>query len=134
MIPRETASLCPSAPATAGAALIGIVQPDGHVANLPTSLPVDRGFIDRARALGPLERRFRFAAPCEKRRCEHWAGDACGLIGRLLDAAEVHEPLAARPPPCAIRAICRWWDQEGPAACAVCTLVVTDVRAESLTT
>jgi hypothetical protein len=132
MTPSAAAPVCPSAPATAGAALIGIVQPDGHVANLPTCLPVDQGFIDRARPLGPLEQRFRFASPCEKSDCAHWTGDACGLIGRLLDAAEVREPLAARPPPCAIRAICRWWDQEGPAACAVCTLVVTDMRAESL--
>jgi hypothetical protein len=125
------APLCPSAPAAPGAALIGIVQQDGHVANLPTALPVDRAFIDRAGLHGTLERRFRFAAPCQAGRCTHWTGAACALIGHIMDETAGHAPLATRPPPCAIRAVCRWWDQEGPAACAVCTLVATDTRAEA---
>jgi hypothetical protein len=123
--------LCPSAPATAGAALIGIVQQDGHVANLATALPVDQAFLDVAAEHGPPEQRFRFASPCQKGGCTHWTGGACGLIGNILDEAEAHAPMPTRPPPCAIRAVCRWWEQEGPAACAVCTLVATDTRAEA---
>ncbi len=121
--------LCPSAPAGDGTALIGIVQADGHIANLPTALRVDSAFIERARPHGPLEQRFRFAAPCQKGACGHWKDQACALIGSLRESLDAHTPPHTRPPPCAIRAVCRWWEQEGPAACAVCTLVITDTPA-----
>ena len=122
---------CPSAPAAAGARLIGIVQPDGRIANLPTALTVDEDFIERAKPHGPLESRFRFTAPCQKAGCTHWTGHACGLVGAIIRGA-AHDNPPSRPPPCAIRAICRWWDQEGPVACAACTLVVTDTRVVAL--
>jgi hypothetical protein len=121
-------ALCPSAPGTPGAVLVGVVEADGRVANLGTPLPVDAGFLDAARAHGPPERRFRFSSPCTEGRCAQWDGRGCGLIDRIHDhveaagALEIPQTLRA----CAIRAGCRWWRQRGAAACAVCPLVATD--------
>jgi hypothetical protein len=121
-------TLCPSAPAAPGAALIGMVGEDSRVANLGRPLPVDAGFLNAARANGPPERRFRFSSPCVDAHCAQWNGRACGLIDLVVGhvmaagALQVRESL----PRCAIRAGCRWWRQRGAAACAVCPLIVTD--------
>ena len=122
---------CPSAPATNGALLIGIIETDGHVVNLGTPLPIDDAFIETARANGPPEERFRFSSPCQTDRCCHWKGHQCGLIGELCESAREkslidEEASADGLPRCAIRAECRWWSQRGRDACTVCPLVVTD--------
>ena len=124
---------CPSAPATEGALLIGIVETDGRVVNLGTPLPIDEAFIETARANGPPEERFRFSSPCQKNRCCHWKGHECGLIGELYSSAREKslvdvEDFTQGLPRCAIRAECRWWAQRGRDACAVCPVVVTDTR------
>ncbi len=126
--------LCPSAPAAPGAALVGVVEAGGRVVNLITPLRVEAGFVESAVAAGlPLERRFRFAAPCQQGRCGHWAGHECGLIGPLRQAAsDLGQGAAQALPPCAIRAQCRWWQQSGRDACAVCSLVVTDQRSPAM--
>ena len=132
---RQPAPLCPSttaAPGVEGVHLTGVVGSDGRVANLLTPLPVDDAFLAEATRHGTPERRFRFSAPCVEGRCENWQagqggeGGQCGLIGRIRTHVAAHAP--AEPPPaglqpCAIRARCRWWQQDAAAACAVCTLV-----------
>jgi hypothetical protein len=127
-------TLCPSAPAEPGAALIGVVSPDGRVAQLGTALRIDDAFLENAKAHGPLEQRFRFAAPCQERNCVNWTGSACGLIGelhRFVSAADLL--VSGKPiPRCPIRSRCRWWQQQGPEACAVCSLVVTDSRTQNV--
>jgi hypothetical protein len=122
---------CPSAPATEGALLIGIIETDGQVVNLGTPLPIDEAFIETARANGPPEERFRFSSPCQKERCGHWKGSECDLIGELFQSARdkslVSDDNSAHSlPRCGIRAECRWWSQRGRDACAVCPLVVTE--------
>ncbi len=123
-------ALCPSSPAVVGAKLLAAVGPTGKVANFPVPLTVDGDFLQRARTLGPLEKRFRFASPCQQGNCVHWAGSECGLIGRLHKAGE--EKALLQPSdslvPCGIRSSCRWWRQEGRRACSVCAVVVTDQR------
>lgn len=130
---REAAGppLCPSAPAAPGAKLIGVVEADGRVVNLITPLTVDANFVASAgHGGGSVGKRFRFSSPCQESRCGHWAGHECGLIGQLREAAIQLDPgVDPRPlPPCAIRAQCRWWQQRGREACAVCAMVVTDQR------
>jgi hypothetical protein len=129
------APLCPSttaAPGVEGVRLTGVVGRDGRVANLLTPLPVDAAFLAEANRHGVPEKRFRFSAPCVEGRCGNWAADApgggaCGLIGRIRQHVAAHDPQAIAEPTglqaCAIRARCRWWLQDGAAACAVCTLV-----------
>lgn len=129
-----SAPLCPSttaSPGVEGVRLTGVVGRDGRVANLLTPLPVDAAFLAEASRAGPPEKRFRFSAPCAEGRCQNWAADGegghCGLIGRIRAHVAEHDPAAiveARGlQPCAIRARCRWWQQDAAAACAVCTLV-----------
>lgn len=113
--------------------LIGVVKADGRVANLLTPLEVGLDFIESGRKHGSLEARFRFSSPCQESHCGHWAGHECGLIAHLEQAAaEIgcageHQSL----PPCAIRPQCRWWQQRGRNACAVCPVVVTDQRMQA---
>ena len=126
----EQLTLCPSAPAEEGASLIALVKTNGRIVNVGTPLPVDKEFLDAARAQGPPESRFRFSSPCRREQCGHWTGQQCKLIGELFDSAvETGADLTtAGLPRCAIRAQCRWWLQRGRDACAVCPLVVTDTR------
>jgi hypothetical protein len=123
--PPDGPALCPSTP---GAVLIGVVEEDGRVANLGTPLPVDIGFLEVARANGPPEQRFRFASRWAEGHCCQWDGQGCGLIDRVLGhvAAAGALEMPASLPRCAIRAGCRWWRQQGAAACTVCPLVITD--------
>jgi len=115
-------ALCPSTtPAAAGEAarIVGVVGPDGSVANLVTPIPATAAVLAAA---GPApERRFRFSAPCAEGGCSHWRDEKCSLIGRVRAAAE--QAAVAQLPVCAIRGECRWWKQDGRAACAVCHTV-----------
>jgi len=123
--------LCPSAPCDDGAILIGVVLSDGQIAFAAEEAHVDREFVQLARAGRAPEKRFRFASRCMQGGCRQWTGSRCGVIDRVLD--EVAPPNAspnvpAALPACAIRDRCRWFDQAGAEACAVCTVVITDSR------
>jgi hypothetical protein len=65
----------------------------------------------------------RIAADCQEGGCRHWTDEACSLAKRVI---QQFDPVTARVPPCSIRLICRWWDQEGPAACMRCPAIATD--------
>ena len=137
--PGETPKTCPSAPCKEGALLLGVVAPDGTVAYVQPPTRVSAEFADRARSLGHPERRFRFASTCVEAGCPQWTGSGCGVIDITIGppphgspatkppAAEA-KPGAARAalPACVIRRSCRWYAQRGPAACAVCPLIVAD--------
>lgn len=124
--------LCPSARCEPGATLLGVVGADGRVGYLTPAMVIDESFVARVRDhAAPPESRFRFAQPCVEGGCHHWTGDACGLIGRVRRAlADVEEaPVAAMPPAaprCSIRHACRWFAQDGLAACQACPLVITE--------
>ncbi|MFE2300450.1 hypothetical protein ACFXAW_19960 [Streptomyces sp. NPDC059445] len=65
---------------------------------------------------------FRFSAECVEDRCRHFDGRDCTLAKRLT---EVLPPVIGVLPRCHARAACRWWHQEGAAACFRCPQVVT---------
>ena len=119
---------CPSAPATPGAGLLGILGPDGQIHNLRTALTVDESFLATARNAGPVEARMRFSGTCQTTGCAQWTGARCGVIDRVMAQIGPLPPKAALQP-CTIRQTCRWFDQTGPSACTGCALVVTDTRA-----
>ena len=74
---------------------------------------------------------FRLAGRCEEKKCTHFDGARCQLavrIARLLpEAVNVL-------PACSIRPECRWFRQEGRAACMRCPQIMTgnDVADERL--
>jgi hypothetical protein len=118
---------CPSAqPAWEGSVVLGVVGGTAaapRVAYLAEPLPVTDELLALAAPVTPTEV-FRIAAPCAGSACCHFVGAACTLVERIVD----HLPLAVEEglPPCHLRPQCRWWAQEGKAACARCPQVVTD--------
>lgn len=117
---------CPSAPATPGAGLLGVLGPDGQIHNLRTAMQVDADFLNAAKAAGPPEARMRFTGTCQTSGCKQWTGSRCGVIDRAMAALE--PPPRTELPPCTIRATCRWFAQTGPTACPTCALIITDTR------
>lgn len=122
----EGRPLCPSAPAGAnGGAVFGVVVGTvdaPRVAYLPTRLAVEPVEAPPGQAIEAGEV-LRFAAPCAGRCCAHFDGTDCRLASRLVKRLP---PVVDDLPECALRPDCRWWSQEGAAACVRCPQVVTE--------
>jgi len=121
----DEALLCPSAqpempdPQILGVVSVGKDKPlvtylSEHVAATPELLaqaaPAAAGEV------------FRLAARCETSKCTHFDGQQCRLATRIV---EMLPEVAENLPPCIIRRFCRWYRQEGRAACARCPQIVT---------
>jgi hypothetical protein len=127
--PDNQPHLCPSANCRPGSVLLGFLGADGTLAYVRPRLTIDNEFVDKASAVGPPEKRFRFAAPCIKSGCVEWTGARCQVIERALTRAVSNVKggsLRNDLPPCTIRSECRWFGQEGPKACGVCPHVMHD--------
>lgn len=120
-------TLCPSAqPDWEGARVIGVVggTPERpETAYLDQAQPVTQEILDLAGPVAPAEV-FRFAAPCANSACGHYDGaeHKCRLAEKTVRWVE---QAVDNLPKCSIRSSCRWWQQEGPAACRRCPQVVT---------
>jgi hypothetical protein len=121
---------CPSAPATLGATVIGMIGEDGRIANFATPLVADAHFLEAVRTDNERpEKKFRFSSTCAENKCAQWNGSGCGLIDRITtQIAEAGLSKNTETPPCVIRAECRWFMQNAYEACRVCSYVVTDTR------
>jgi len=122
---------CPSArPEMPGSVVLGVVREiDGEefVHHLAEPLPVTAGVLALA-GDAPIGSVFRFAATCAEDACAHFDGGRCRLATKLAAA-----PLerARTLPPCRIRGDCRWYQQEGKAACFVCPLILSETAMPS---
>ncbi len=117
--------LCPSAqPGMDNCTVLGVVQQDGpkpllvylnqHVRATPEVLAM-------AAPLKPTEV-FRLSATCAEHKCPHFDGTDCRLATRIVQML----PAAVDAlPPCSIRKDCRWYSQEGAAACRRCPEITT---------
>jgi hypothetical protein len=117
--------LCPSAqPEMEGSLVLGVLEhaPEGRrLAWLEEPQPVTPQLLSLTRDIDPRNI-FRFAAHCEERRCAHFDGKDCLLATRIVQIL----PAAINSlPACRIRPECRWFQQEGKAACFRCPEVVT---------
>ena len=115
---------CPSRACEPGVRLLGVMRPSGHLAYVQTPVPIDEGFVARARAEGSPERRFRFTGACIGGACPQWTGDRCAVADEVVSAIPV--AVYAKLPACTIRKTCRWFAQSGAAACRVCDQVIAD--------
>lgn len=118
--------LCPSAQAdwqdSVAIGVVGGTAAEPRVSHFPDALPVDEDLLTLVEAVTPGEV-LRIAAPCLCSGCMHYDDDTCHLAERIVD---VLPPVTRRLPRCSIRPRCRWWRQEGPAACTRCPQIVTD--------
>lgn len=124
---NKTGPLCPSArPELADSAVFGVVTgtvEEPRVTYLHQPLPVTDELMALSGPVTPTEV-FRMTAPCAGKGCQHFDGQDCRLAKRIVEQMlAVTEQL----PPCPIRPHCRWWQQEGKAACMRCPQVVTDI-------
>ncbi|MGH2585859.1 MAG: nitrogen fixation protein [Dehalococcoidia bacterium] len=123
--------LCPSArPEMDGAVIFGVVggtAQEPRVAHLAQPLPVTDELLALVEPASPLAV-FRTAAPCAASACLHFAAGRCRLATRIVE--QLPEAVDGLPA-CRIRPDCRWWQQEGPAACHRCPLVVTEMANPS---
>jgi hypothetical protein len=122
----ESGGLCPSAePGWGGAVAFGIIggtPSEPLVRYFQEPVAVSEELLALAKPATPPEV-FRFAAPCMNGGCVHFKGNACSLASRVVKTLpEVSDTV----PRCRIRGSCRWWRQEGVAACRRCPQVVTE--------
>ena len=123
----EDGPFCPSAqPDVTNGVVIGVVggsPGEPRVTYLDEPLPVTPDLLALAAPVHPTEV-FRMGAPCARSACQHFEGTRCALVRQLVAGIE---PAAQELPRCGLRSRCRWWREEGVAACRRCPIVVTEV-------
>lgn len=122
---------CPSAhPDTEGAVIFGVAGGTveaprvGYLASAVTPTP---DLLALAAPANPAAV-FRFGGRCAESACRHFAASHCTLGDRLVQLLPV---VTERLPPCVLRPTCRWWREQGAAACRRCPQVVTQSDAPS---
>lgn len=115
---------CPSAQPSVDGIVIGVVTgigEDRRIGYLTEPQMVTEAVLALAAPAAPAQV-FRMAAPCMKDSCKHFGGGDCSLVKRIVAS---FDPVVSALPPCRIRPTCRWFRQEGRAACLRCPQVVT---------
>ncbi len=125
--------LCPSYLSKPGAELFAYVA-EGQLQYLNETVVIDKTFTEAAKKGRSPESRFRFAGKCIKGGCAQWdnGNSACGLSNKLINAV-TPQTLEATLQHCAIRAKCRWFAQNGAAACGVCSESVRNMEEAFIT-
>jgi len=104
--------------------VLGVVQQEGATPTLVylnQILPATDEVLALSAPLKPTEV-FRLAATCAEGKCPHFDGADCRLATRVVNILpEAVDTL----PPCIIRSECRWFSQEGGAACKRCPKITT---------
>jgi hypothetical protein len=122
----EGGPFCPSAqPDWKGSVAIGVVMgtaEEPRLVPLASAIAVNEAVLKLSGPVEPTEV-FRFAAPCLGNGCQHFRDRRCNLITQIV---QILPAVADALPSCTIRDSCRWWRQEGRAACMRCPQVVTD--------
>jgi hypothetical protein len=122
-----TGCACPSAqPDMANCRVFGVRDPtpDGpRTAYLDRTVEAGADVLAMTAPAPPTEV-LRLAATCEESRCAHFDGTDCRLATQIVTLLP---PVVAVLPRCAIRPECRWFHQEGRAACLRCPQVVTEL-------
>ena|SRR5215831_4585429 len=117
--------LCPSAqPGMERCSVLGVVRQEGPAPTLQylnQLLPATPSILAMAAPLKPTEV-FRLAATCAEHKCPHFDGTDCRLATRVV---QILPAVVDSLPPCVIRKECRWYSQEGGAACRRCPEITT---------
>ena len=112
------------------AEVLGIIREVGdavRMQHVASRIPVTPEVLALAAPVSPTEV-FRFAAPCAGSACSHFDGENCRLATKIVEAVmDVVDVM----PPCRIRPTCRWYVQEGKAACHRCPLIFSETANPS---
>lgn len=101
---------------------IGGGTPDApQMSYLDRPVPATPEILHLAQPVEPDEV-FRIAAKCAGHKCVHFTGANCDLARRTVSLLA---PVVSVLPPCRIRPACRWFAEQGVAACVRCPQVVT---------
>ena len=123
----EPVRMCPSAqPEMPGAAVFAVIQgtaAEPQAAYLDRLVPLTPELSQSVMPVKPTEV-FRIGAACARSDCQHFAEGKCHLVKRLV---QIVPAVVSSLPTCVLRAQCRWWHQEGSAACMRCPQVVTEM-------
>jgi hypothetical protein len=92
-------------------------------------LPATDAVLALSAPLKPTEV-YRLSATCAEHKCPHFDGLDCRLATRIV---QILPPVVDTLPPCTIRKDCRWFSQEGAAACRRCPEITTVSYDLSLT-
>jgi hypothetical protein len=121
----RNALLCPSSqPEVEGARVLGVVQQTAsgrEVTYLDEPLLATPDVLAMVGPVQPTEV-FRLAATCQTNRCPHFDGAKCALAARIV---QLLPAVVDQMPQCQIRPECRWFRQEGVAACRRCPQIAT---------
>jgi hypothetical protein len=126
---RDEPLSCPAAPPHwPEAKIFGIAggtidQPE--ITFLDEAVPVTPDLLAATTPVSPREV-FRFSADCRKDGCPHWSDEGPGRCTLVSTVLREFDPVVTELPPCSVRKSCRWWAQEGRAACQRCAGIPTD--------
>lgn len=124
---EKNLALCPSADCKENVILIGIVKENGRIQFISRDkIFIDKEFVHIANLGRKPEKRFRFADTCMTHGCKQWAEGRCGVIDKAIQLLP-HEYESSELPACSIRDQCRWYEQLGAKARAVCPEIITDM-------
>jgi len=116
------APFCPSAqPHMREPRVLGVVH-NGEISYLAEHVPLTDELLALTEPAGH-SRVLRIAARCEESACTHFDGVNCRLAARIV---QMLPAVSDALPACLIRAECRWYRQEGRAACLRCPQIVTE--------
>jgi hypothetical protein len=104
--------------------VLGVISRDAEepqLAYLDQPLPAEEETLALAAPLD-VSQVFRLSARCEEKKCTHFDGRDCQLAVRI---ARMLPEVVDYLPACNIRPDCRWFRQEGRAACVRCPQIVT---------
>jgi hypothetical protein len=104
--------------------ILGVISRDAdepRLAYLDEVLPATPPVLELAAPLD-VSQVFRLSARCEERKCTHFDGVDCQLAVRI---AKMLPEVVDQLPACNIRRDCRWFRQEGRAACLRCPQILT---------
>jgi len=123
---EKLALMCPSAqPDMPDARVLGVVGGSAAaplVSYLNEPVAVSEEVLALAAGAPHPADVMRFAARCQESKCCHFDGNNCNLATRIV---QILPAVVEALPACLIRADCRWYMQEGRAACMRCPQVVT---------
>ena len=118
------ALLCPSAhPAMESVSILGVVNDSvsgPRIEFLGAPRVATDDLLRLSAPVTPTEV-FRLSAKCDQ-GCRHFGDDICSLASRITS---ILPSVSVGLPSCGIRGNCRWFHQEGRAACERCAQVIT---------